>query len=106
MKNFRVFRSLCALGNVVIVTNMRSGVEPEVGEACEAELREDGMSFKPALTRGARMAHHENTVSSAEEIIRSLVNSCLLPLQVQRELIDEGKNILETCAGQELNQAS
>ena len=107
MRNFRMFRSLCgdvALRNVVIVTNMWGRVEPGVGEAREAELREDDMFFKPALTRGAWMARHENTISTAEEIIRHLFGKLPLPLQIQKELIDDRKDILETSAGQELNQ--
>jgi hypothetical protein len=106
-KNFRMFRSLCgdgALRNVVIVTNMWSRVEPEVGEAREAELRGEDMFFKPAIERGTRMARHENTVSSTETIIRLLINNRPLPLRIQRELIDERKDIADTSAGRELNQ--
>ena len=106
-RNFKMFQNLCgeeALKNVVIVTNMWSRVEPEVGEAREAELMGDEMFFKPAIARNARMARHQNTTSSAEEIIRLLINNRPLPLQIQRELIDEGKDILETNAGQELDR--
>ncbi|KAF9781351.1 P-loop containing nucleoside triphosphate hydrolase protein [Thelephora terrestris] len=106
-RNFRMFQNLCgdvALQNVVIVTNMWSRVELEVGQAREAELREDDMFFKPALSRGAKMARHEDTNSSANEIIRLLINNRPLPLQIQKELIEEHKDILETSAGQELNQ--
>ena len=105
--NFRMFRNLCgevALRNVVIVTNMWGGVEPEVGYAREAELRREDIFFKPALEKGARMARHTNTVPSAETIIRLFFNNQPLPLQIQRELIDEQKDIVETSAGQELNR--
>ena len=101
-----MFRTLCgeaALKNVAIVTNMWGGVEPEVGYAREAELRREDIFFKPALEKGARMARHTNTVPSAETIIR-LFNNQPLPLQIQRELIDEQKDIVETSAGQELNR--
>ena len=106
-RNFRMFRSLCgegALGNVVIVTNMWSGVEPEVGDAREAELMGEDIFFKPVLEKGARMARHDDTVPSAEAIIRLLVNNQPLPLQIQTELVDERKDIVETRAGQELNR--
>jgi len=107
MKNFRMFRKLCgedALKNVVIVTNMWGGVEPEVGEAREAELKREDMFFKPVLENGGQMARHENTLSSAESIIRLLMGNKPLPLQIQRELVDEHKDIVETSAGQELNR--
>jgi len=106
-RNFRMFRSLCgenALKNVVIVTNMWGGVEPEVGNAREAELRSEDIFFKPALDKGAQMARHENTISSAETIIRLVLNNHPLPLQIQKELVVEHKNIDETSAGQELSQ--
>jgi len=106
-RNFRMFRNLCgdsALTNVVIVTNMWGGVEPEVGDAREAELVGEDIFFKPVLEKGARMARHENTIPSAEAIIRLLVNNHPLPLQIQTELVDDGKDIVETSAGQELNR--
>ena len=105
--NFRMFRNLCgeaALRNVVIVTNMWGGVEPEVGYAREAELMREDIFFKPALEKGARMARHTNTVPSAQAIIRLFFNNRPLPLQIQRELVDEQMDIVETSAGQELNR--
>jgi hypothetical protein len=107
VKNFKMFRKLCgdsALRNVVIVTNMWEDVRPQVGEAREAELMKKGIFFKPALDRGARMARHENTVPSAESIIRLILNRNPLPLHIQKELVDDGKDISETRAGQELNR--
>ncbi|KAF9647119.1 hypothetical protein BDM02DRAFT_3251214 [Thelephora ganbajun] len=106
-RNFRMFRKLCgesALRNVVIVTNMWGGVEPGIGDAREAELMREDIFFKPVLESGARMARHENTVSSAEGIIRLLIDNQPLPLQIQRELVHECKDIVETSAGQELNR--
>ena len=106
-RNFRMFRTLCgeaALKNVVIVTNMWGGVEPEVGYAREAELMREDIFFKPALENGARMVRHTNTVPSAEAIIRHFFDNQPLPLQIQRELIDERMDIVETGAGRELNR--
>jgi hypothetical protein len=106
-RNFKMFRNLCgesALKNVVIVTNMWGGVEPEVGEAREAELMGEDIFFKSVLEKGAKMARHENTVPSAENIIRLILNNHPLPLQIQRELFDEHKDILDTSAGEELNR--
>ena len=107
VKNFKMFRKLCgdsALRNVVIVTNMWEDVRPQVGEAREAELMEKGIFFKPALDRNARMSRHENTVPSAERIVRLLLNRNPLPLHIQKELVDEGKDISQTRAGEELNR--
>jgi hypothetical protein len=106
-RNFRMFRNLCgerALKNIVIVTNMWGEVDPQVGEEREAELMEEDIFFKPVLDGGGEMARHENTLSSAESIIRLILNNRPLPLQIQRELFDEHKDILETSAGEELNR--
>ena len=102
-----MFRKLCgdrALRNVVIVTNMWGEVDVQVGEAREAELKGGNVLFKPALEEGARMARHENTVPSAERIIRLTLDRDPLPLRIQRELVDERKNITQTRAGHELNR--
>jgi len=106
-RNFKMFRNLCgedALKNVVIVTNMWGGVEPGIGEAREAELAREDNFFKPVLESGARMARHENTLLSAQSIIRLLIDRDPLPLQIQKELVEERKDIVQTSAGQELNR--
>ena len=71
-----MLRKLCGdkfLQNVVIVTNRWGEVPLQVGEAREAELQTRDIFFKPILDKGARMTRHENTVSSAEKIIRLIL---------------------------------
>jgi DNA topoisomerase VI subunit B len=104
---FRMFRELCgdhALQNVVIVTIGWGEVDPWVGEAREAELASEDMFFKPVLGNGARMARHEDTVPSAERILRLILENHPLPLRIQEELVDEWKHIGETTAGEELHR--
>jgi hypothetical protein len=106
-RSFRMFKQLCGdstLQNVVIVTNMWSEVTPEIGEAREAELASQDMFFKPALDKGASLLRHENTRESAHAILQHIIQNRPLSLQIQRELIDEKKNISETAAGAELNR--
>jgi len=82
MSNFEMFRKLCGdstLQNVVIVTNMWGQVDPEVGEAREAELVKRDILFKPILDKGAQIARNENTVTSAQKIIRLVLNNHPLP---------------------------
>ena len=98
-----MFRKLCGestLRNVVIVTNMWGEVDPRVGEAREAELMGKDIFFKPALDKGAQIARNENTVTSARKIIRLVLDNHPLPLRIQEELVNEGKDITETCAGE------
>ncbi|KAF7374716.1 hypothetical protein MSAN_00356900 [Mycena sanguinolenta] len=106
-RNFKMFRQLCGestLRNVVIVTNMWSQVTPDVGEARERELASDERFFKPVLDKGAQMLRNQNDVPSAQAIIRYLIGNQPKALRIQRELVDEGKDIGQTAAGAELNR--
>ena len=102
-----MFRKLCGdnvLKNVVIVTNMWGGVDPDVGNKREVELKTEDDFFKPVLEKGAHMARHENTRLSAENIIRLILKNHPLPLRIQEELVKEHKDISDTDAGGELNR--
>lgn len=106
-RNFGMFRQLCgdsSLNHVAIVTNMWGEVSPNVGEAREAELREKDLFFKPVLDKHAKMLRHDNTLESAQTIVRSFLDNSPEPLRIQRELVDEHKELLQTAAGAELNR--
>ena len=100
-----MFHKLCGgstLKNVVLVTNMWNKAHQDINVACEKEL--SGKFFKPALDEGAQMVRHHNTTESAHDIIRKIVKNPPVVLRVQRELMDEGKNIIDTVAGEFLNR--
>jgi hypothetical protein len=106
-RNFNMFRKLCGdstLRNVIVVTNMWGEVDLQLGKEREAELMGEDIFFKPVLDKGARMSRHDNTSSSAENIIRLILENRPLPLRIQQELVDEQKDISETGAGEELNR--
>lgn len=107
-RNFRMFRHLCgdsSLSGVVVVTTMWDQIDPTLGKARESELMTKQIFFEPVVTRGARMARHNNTVESAASIIRSILSRPSLQntLQIQEEL-ESGVNINATKAGQELEK--
>ncbi|KAJ6513038.1 P-loop containing nucleoside triphosphate hydrolase protein, partial [Mycena sanguinolenta] len=105
--NFKMFRQLCGentLRNVVIVTSMWSQVTPDVGEARELELASDERFLRPVMEKGARMLRSYNDVPSAQAIIRYLIGNQPRALRIQRELVDQGKDIGQTAAGEELNR--
>ena len=86
-RNFGMFEKLCgedALQNLVIVTNLWGEVDPQIGDEREAELASSDTFFKPVLDQGAQMARHGNTVDSAEEIIRLILDHHPLPPGFQR----------------------
>lgn len=106
-RNFRMFRKLCGdetLKNVTIVTNMWSEVTLERGAARERELATDDVLFKPVLDEGATMERHDGSLTSAQEIVRRIINNTPMTLRVQREIVDEKKDIKETAAGIELDR--
>lgn len=102
-----MFRKLCGddtLKNVLLVTTMWGIVESDVGEARENQLRTNDLLFKPVLDKGANMIRHDNTSGRAQDILRIIMKNHPAPLRIQRELVDEGKNIAETAAGEELGR--
>ena len=106
-RNFGMFRQLCGdsgLNHVAIVTNMWSEVSLPVGEAREAELREKEIFFKPVLEKRAKLVRHDNTLESAQKIVSAFLDNSPKPLKIQRELVDEHKELLETAAGAELSR--
>lgn len=103
-RNFKIFRELCgetSLKNVVLLTNMWDEVTRGVGEAREGELA--STFLKPALDKGARIARHHNTEQSAHDAIRRIMDNHPIVLQIQREIVDEHKDISSTAAGEAIN---
>jgi len=106
-RNFKMFRQLCGdstLKNVVIVTNMWGEVSKEIGIAREIELAKNDKFFKPVLEKGAQMLRHANDEESVRNILRTIINNQPLSLQIQREMVDQQKDISQTAAGAELNR--
>ncbi|KAG9224604.1 hypothetical protein CCMSSC00406_0002245 [Pleurotus cornucopiae] len=102
-----MFRELCGdstLRKVVIVTNMWGEVSLNMGEAREEELKTRDIFFKPVLGKGAQMKRHDNTFDSACTIMRCIAFKDPLALRIQRELVDEKKDITEAAAGAELGR--
>ncbi|KAJ3525844.1 hypothetical protein NMY22_g10407 [Coprinellus aureogranulatus] len=106
-RNFSMFRKLCGdstLKNVVVMTNMWGEVSKELGEARERELASEDEFFKPVLDNDARMVRHDGTLASAQALIRHFLSNIPEALQIQREIVEEKKDILETAAGEALNK--
>ena len=105
MKNFQMFRRLCGdamLPNVVIVTTMWGLVDPGVGNRREQELKTDELFFRPVLDKGAQVMRHDNTLPTAQAILRRVAHNDPTPLRIQVELVDEHKTLSQTEAGAEL----
>ena len=104
-RNFKMFRELCGdmtLRNVVLVTNMWTRDSRDANEARELEL--STKFFKPVLNKGAHSIRHHDIAQSTHDIIRKIMANHPVALQIQRELVDEHKGIVDTSAGQAVNR--
>ena len=102
-RNFDLLCKLCgesALKNIIIVTNMWTGGSQDINEAREEEL--SSQIFKPALKMGAQMVRHHSSVQSAHKIVRRFFENRPLVLQIQRELVDERKDFMDTAVGKDI----
>ena len=77
-------------------------VSQNVGEARERELASNYL--KPALDKGAQMVRHHNTEQSAHDVIRRIMNNHPVVLRIQRELVDEHKDVANTAAGEAIDR--
>ncbi|KAJ2922057.1 hypothetical protein H1R20_g15031, partial [Candolleomyces eurysporus] len=107
--NFGIFRGLCGdpfLRNVVIMTNMWSRLSTEMeGHRRVAELASLDDFFKPAMASGAVMMHHaKDTVDSARAVIRQILKNHPIALDIQKEIVDQHKDITQTGAGMALDK--
>ena len=73
-----------------------------MGEDREGELTTK--FFKPVLDKGAQLVRHYNTPQSAHDIIRRIMRNQPAALQIQRELVGEGKDIIDTTASEAINK--
>ncbi|PVF93006.1 hypothetical protein CPB86DRAFT_687764, partial [Serendipita vermifera] len=108
-RNLRLFRGLCGddpLKSVVVVTNMWSLVDPDLGARRETELMTEDAFFKPALNHGSRFARHSDTIESAHKIIHSLFDERLVreKLAIQIEMVDDRLRLVQTTAAAELTR--
>ena len=74
----------------------------DINEARERDFSPE--FFKPALDGGARIVRHQNTIESAHNIIRRFAENDSPPLQIQRELVIERKDIVNTTVGKVISR--
>ena len=102
-----MFKKLCgedAFNNVAIVTTRWDQETKEVANRRLAELKDKPQLFKTVIDGGAEIFKHDHrSEESARKIIRHLINKSPKALLIQREMA-EGKEVLETSAGQELQR--
>ena len=106
MKNLRTFQSLCgqeALVNVLLTTTQWSKVNPVEGRAREDNLRDQGV-WGGLIDKGATLQRFHGTKESGFELIHRLMSNIPKPLMIQEQIVSQNMTLLETDAGQCVNE--
>ncbi|KAJ5081980.1 hypothetical protein N7532_011023 [Penicillium argentinense] len=106
LRNLRMFRQLCGeepLKNVILATSFWGKVEEKTGTDREAELRDRPEFWGQMLKRGSRMMRYTGR-ASALKIVSHFLDMSPVPLEIQRELVEEAKPLIETAAGKSVNE--
>ncbi|KAI1201686.1 hypothetical protein F5X97DRAFT_10803 [Nemania serpens] len=105
-RSLRALKSVCgkdALRNVYLATTMWEKLASEA-EGLEREARLLEPKYWGDMEKqGCKIQRLQNNASSASALVQRIIDgSQPMVLQIQRELVDEGKNLDETNAGREL----
>ena len=106
LRNLKMFRQLCGkepLKNVILATSFWSDVKRDDALMREKELQTTPAFWGDMLKRGSIMKRLINR-KSALEIIGQLVQKPQITLQIQRELVEDNKSLVDTAAGQTVNE--
>lgn len=107
-KNLRMFHKLCgdaSLPSVVLATTMWKNVDEEDGDLRQEQLKNRPDFWGDMVAQGSRVFRHEDSRASAMNIITYILDQRKTTiLQIQRQMVDEGKRLDETSAGQELEK--
>ncbi|KAJ7785226.1 P-loop containing nucleoside triphosphate hydrolase protein [Mycena maculata] len=100
-RNFNMFQKLCgtdAFVNVAIVTTRWDEEDEDIAKERLEKLK----TKLSVVDGGAQIFRHDRSYTSASDILRNFVGMTPKPLLIQREMADEGKQLSQTSAGQQL----
>ncbi|KAG9764077.1 hypothetical protein KCU73_g1120, partial [Aureobasidium melanogenum] len=107
-KNLRMFRKLCgdeSLQTVVLGTTMWANVKDDIGDRRLQELQNTAEFWGDMTAKGSRVFRHDDSGASAMKLISYILDQRKTTvLQIQRQMVDEGKSLDETSAGEELEK--
>lgn len=104
-----MFKDLCGespMKNVLLVTT-RWGLEDMSGRFERAQQHEHQYRsefWAPLISRGARMERFQDCRESALDILLKLVDRPAEVLQIQQELVVDGRDLIDTTAGNTVNE--
>jgi len=100
VKTFEIFKKICgheALENVLLVTSRWDGIDEVRGADRERQLKEKFWAYM--VDRGSNICRFYGDRDSAISLVSQLLVRDKVVLQLQKELIDEGKDLNATVAG-------
>lgn len=100
VKTFEVFKKICgerALKNVLLITSRWGEVSETVGSDREQQLRNRFWAYM--LNRGSNIGRFHSDRDSAISLVSQLLMKETVVLELQEELVDNGKRLSETSAG-------
>ncbi|CAO2648332.1 Nn.00g075990.m01.CDS01 [Neocucurbitaria sp. VM-36] len=106
LRNLKMFRQLCGkepLKNVILATTFWSEVAKDDAIRREEQLRATPEFWGDMLDRGSTMKRLVDH-ASALEIVGLLVKKPQITLQIQQELVEDNKSLVDTAAGQAVNE--
>jgi hypothetical protein len=101
--NLCMFRKLCGrdcLNSVVLATTFWDSVAPDEGQKRSKELEDDDSLWGRMKKAGSRIVTLRNDREDALEVLAEASRGSKTVLQAQREMVDEGKTLNQTAAGQ------
>jgi hypothetical protein len=111
LRNLRMFKELCgedAYKHIVLATSMWAKEDLDTAARREQELVGEGGFWAAMKKRGSTVMRWHGDSSSADAIIHRLLEARdqhgAVSLKIQRELVDEGKTLVDTSAGQEVDR--
>lgn len=104
VRTLEIFKKICgtvALKNVLLVSTRWNEVEEALGASREQQLRDNFWAYM--LSDGSTMARFYGNRESAIGIASQLMSRQSIVLELQRELVDQGKTLEKTVAGAFVN---
>ncbi|KAH7908656.1 P-loop containing nucleoside triphosphate hydrolase protein [Hygrophoropsis aurantiaca] len=102
-KNFEMFEKLCGIEsaqNVILATTKWGNIKSDAGERRASQLE---TFWKDMLSAGSQMERFNGSQKSAWDIVKTITDKKLLEaLQIQNELVNLGKLLPQTEAGNAL----
>ncbi|KAF2248489.1 hypothetical protein BU26DRAFT_377994, partial [Trematosphaeria pertusa] len=105
-RNLKVFRQLCGtepLKDVILVTTFWSEVSKQDALRREERLSSTSEFWGDMLERGSTMKRLVDR-QSALDIVGLLVKKTQVTLRIQHELVEDKKSLMDTAAGQTVNE--